>query len=535
MLEGFGLRKASVESYHKHCNDMEINPKLSDSKAHNYFHQKRRLLVRILAFGVAITLLRFVYVIAQDGACGGQSNCFMYAAQELNPFGNSALEEYPPRHAFKSQEEYIQLKLNMTVNPDLLRLWTTKEWRQKVEAFSVLFQGLMAEGLLSSKAKALCVGAKGGHEVLALKEIGVSDAVGVDPMASPPLVMEGEMHRQPFEDNTFDFEFSSVFDPSADFASEIERTLKPGGVAVIRFESSGDMYSIDSFIHFFNNCNIVRFTEKDEGYLEIVLNKSVNKNTDTGGGAKCSVPAWNKAAIDQAEVLIEEEPLKPWITLKKNIKNIKYLPSMADIGNRRKYVYVDVGARSYGSSIGGWFKKKYPKQNHQFDVYAIEADRAFYGDYEKRKGVKLLPYAAWVRNETLSFEINRDAGSSVESKGMGRIQPKSHAAITNGSEKSVSVVTVQGFDFAEWLKNAVSRHDFVVMKMDVEGAEFDLLPRLFETGAICLIDELFLECHYNRWQRCCPERTPKYRRTYGECLDLFNSLRKNGVLVHQWW
>lgn len=272
---------------------MEINPKLSDSKAHNYFHQKRRLLVRILAFGVAITLLRFVYVIAQDGACGGQSNCFMYAAQELNPFGNSALEEYPPRHAFKSQEEYIQLKLNMTVNPDLLRLWTTKEWRQKVEAFSVLFQGLMAEGLLSSKAKALCVGAKGGHEVLALKEIGVSDAVGVDPMASPPLVMEGEMHRQPFEDNTFDFEFSSVFDPSADFASEIERTLKPGGVAVIRFESSGDMYSIDSFIHFFNNCNIVRFTEKDEGYLEIVLNKSVNKNTDTGGGAKCSVPAWN--------------------------------------------------------------------------------------------------------------------------------------------------------------------------------------------------------------------------------------------------
>lgn len=534
MLDGFGLRKASVEAYYKHCNDMEINHKVSDSKASNSFHQKRRFVVRILAFGVAIILLRFVYVIAQNGACGGQSNCFLYAAQELNPFGNGALEDYPPRHAFKSQEEYIQLKLNKTVEPDLLRLWTTKEWRRKVEAFTVLFQGLMAEGLLRSDAKALCVGANDGHEVLALKEIGVSDAVGFDLVASPPLVMGGDMQRQPFEDNNFDFEFSGAFDPSANFASEIERTLKPGGVAVIHFESSGDMYSIDSFIHLFNNCNVVRFTEKGEGFLEIVLKKSVNKNTDTGSGAKCSVPSWNKAAIDQAEVLIEEEPLKPWITLKRNVKNIKYLPSMADIGNRRKYVYVDVGARSYGSSIGSWFKKKYPKQNHEFDVYAIEADRAFYGDYQKRKGVKLLPYAAWVRNETLSFEINRDAGSSVESKGMGRIQPKIPAAI-NGSEKSASVVTVQGFDFAEWLKNTVTRQDFVVMKMDVEGAEFDLLPRMFETGAICLIDELFLECHYNRWQRCCPERTPKYQKTYGECLDLFNSLRKNGVLVHQWW
>jgi len=84
------------------------------------------------------------------------------------------------------------------------------EWRRNVEAFLVLFQGLIAEGLLSSESKVLCLGAKNGQEVLVLKEIGVSDAVGSDPVASPPLVIEGDMHRQSFEDNTFDFEFSSV-------------------------------------------------------------------------------------------------------------------------------------------------------------------------------------------------------------------------------------------------------------------------------------------------------------------------------------
>ena len=168
---------------------------------------------------------------------------------------------------------------------------------------------------------------------------------------------------------------------------------------------------------------------------------------------------------------------------------------------------MDVVAWSYGLNIGSWLKKEYPKQNHEFDVYA-----------------------AWVRNETLSFEINRDAGSNIESKGMGRIQPKSPAAMINRSEKSASVVTVQGLDFAEWLKSTVSRHD----EDGRGGCRVRLLPRMFETGAICLIDELFLECHYNRWQRCCPERTPKCQRTYGECLN-FNSLRNNGVLVHQWW
>ena len=95
---------------------------------------------------------------------------------------------------------------------------------------------------------------------------------------------------------------------------------------------------------------------------------------------------------------------------------------------------------------------------------------------------------------------------------------------------------IKGFDFANWLKNNVSKRDFIVVKTDVEGAEFELIPRLVETGAICLIDEMFLECHYNRWQRCCPGmRSFKYRKTYSQCLDLFSSLREKGILVHQWW
>jgi hypothetical protein len=116
---------------------------------------------------------------------------------------------------------------------------------------------------------------------------------------------------------------------------------------------------------------------------------------------------------------------------------------------------------------------------------------------------------------------------------MGRIRP---AAGGTAEGLSRQVRRVPAFDLAEWMRRTFSEQDYVVMKMDVEGTEFELIPRMIDTGAICLVDELFLECHYNRWQRCCPgERSPKYQNTYGECLELFTSLRNRGVLVHQWW
>ncbi|KAL5575759.1 hypothetical protein UlMin_017458 [Ulmus minor] len=235
------------------------------------------------------------------------------------------------------------------------------------------------------------------------------------------------------------------------------------------------------------------------------------------GNNKCSVPGYKQELLWKAEPLIGEEPFKPWITLKRNIKNIKYLPSMVDISFKNRYVYVDVGARSYGSSIGSWFKKKYPKQNKTFEVYAIEADKNFHEEIKVKKGLTLLPFAAWVKNETLYFEINRDPGDKVVDKGrgMGRIQPVKSKGEFDGDE----VDKIQAFDFTNWLKNTVLEKDFV----------------LFETGAISLIDEVFLECHYNRCQRCCPSvRSSKYEKTYKQCLDLFTSLRQSSVLVHQW-
>ncbi|KAK9290750.1 hypothetical protein L1049_008926 [Liquidambar formosana] len=504
----------------------------------------RNILVRLLLFGVLIIVVRFAYVVTIRGeSCDLGDFCFFSLPENLNlaGAGKLAASAIVVNDAVKST----------SVGAVQHDLWTTRDWIKAVRFHSAVFQDLIAEGYLSPSSKALCVETLAGQDVFALKEIGVSDSIGISKKKSPPLVISGLPHRQPFDDNTFDFVFAgnSSLDRSAlpyDFASEIARTLKPEGFLVVH-TAAKDTYSFNSFIDLFNCCKFVKSRDID-GFdssmphiREIVMKKEggeiyrngVLREFHGNPANKCSVPGYKQELVRQAEPLITEEPLKPWLTLKRNAKNIKYLPHMADISFKQRYVYVDVGARSFGSSIGSWFKKQYPKQNKTFEVYAIEADKAFHEEYKSRKGVKLLPYAAWVKNETLFFEINRDPGQKKEdkSRGMGRIKP------VQSSNSLVSDVNkIEGFDFANWLKNAVSERDFVVMKMDVEGTEFDLIPKLFETGAICLVDEIFLECHYNRWQRCCPgERSSKYQKTYDQCLELFTSLRQSGVLVHQWW
>ncbi|GMG98177.1 hypothetical protein Nepgr_000017 [Nepenthes gracilis] len=496
-------------------------------------HLLKNPVVQILVLGVLVFLFRFAsIVILRGGSCDGPGDfCFFSAPQDPGLRNNIvSIRNSPPSASQRSIA--------------VLDIWTTVGFRMSVSYYSSIFQDLISEGSLSLKSNVLCVETPVGSDVVALRELGVHDVVGLSSKISlKRLIVSGHAYRQPFDDNIFDFEFSgnAELDRSSDpfnFASEIVRTLKPGGFAVIHTKTK-DLYSFHSILNLFNSCTLISAREiagpdpSLPSFREIVLKKGIVSVHFHEEKAKCCVPEYKRESIKNAEPLIEKEPSKPWLTLKRYLKKVRYLPTMFDLSFKQRYAYVDVGARSYESSIGSWFRKQYPKQNKSFEIYAIEADTAFHEEYRSKGKVTLLPYAAWVRNETLFFEINRKPTRKIEEKGrgIGRIQP-----VQSSTNFVGNVDKIRGFDFASWLKSTFSERDFLVVKMDVEGTEFHLIPRLIESGAICLIDEMFLECHYNRWQKCCPGvRSPKYQRTYAQCFRLFFSLRESGVLVHQWW
>ncbi|KAH7670687.1 24-methylenesterol C-methyltransferase protein [Dioscorea alata] len=190
------------------------------------------------------------------------------------------------RPGYTSYDAYIKHQLNKTLNPHLRRVWTTRDWDRKVRVFSLFFSDLKSQSLLSNSSKALCIGARMGQEVAALRAIGVVSAIGMDLVPNPPLVVAGDFHSQPFPDSSFDFEFSNVFDHALypdRFAAEIERTLRPSGVCVLHvtIKHKGDKYSandlsgIDGVVMLFKRMEVVRVREVDGFGLdtEIVFKK----------------------------------------------------------------------------------------------------------------------------------------------------------------------------------------------------------------------------------------------------------------------
>ncbi len=91
-----------------------------------------------------------------------------------------------------------------------------------------------------------------------------SDAIGIDICPHPPHVIEADMHDLPFEDETFDFIFSNVFDHALypeKKVSEIERVLKKGGKVVLHIQEEGtNSTPLDVYAE----------TEVDNIYLDII-------------------------------------------------------------------------------------------------------------------------------------------------------------------------------------------------------------------------------------------------------------------------
>lgn len=74
-------------------------------------------------------------------------------------------------------------------------------------------------------------------------------------------------------------------------------------------------------------------------------------------------------------------------------------------------------------------------------------------------------------------------------------------------------------DVVRWMEESFREEDYVVLKMDVEGAEMEILPKLLATNATRLVDVFLWECH------------AKWKGTRGKCQCAVweESLRRAGV------
>lgn len=103
---------------------------------------------------------------------------------------------------------------------------------------------------------------------------------------------------------------------------------------------------------------------------------------------------------------------------------------------------------------------------------------------------RLMPAAVGAANGTVELYGGREQLLRGGLLGHPNLAAQSWERVGREAKQRVPVV-----DVAAWMGSSFSRADFVVVKMDVEGAEHEIVPRLIALQAAALIDVFLWECH----------------------------------------
>lgn len=145
--------------------------------------------------------------------------------------------------------------------------------------------------------------------------------------------------------------------------------------------------------------------------------------------------------------------------------------------------FVDCGA--FRGKALNWARKRY---GDKCKLYAFECNPHIPHSYGN--DVKTIEKAVWVSDGNLRFYMNT-MKPTIEGHSVYKNK-------TTGNLDKEHPVVVPCIDFSKWLLSTFKENDDVIVKMNIEGAEYDVLEKCIETGAIKIIKTLFIQWHYKK-------------------------------------
>jgi hypothetical protein len=147
-------------------------------------------------------------------------------------------------------------------------------------------------------------------------------------------------------------------------------------------------------------------------------------------------------------------------------------------------------------------------------VYSFDAnpDVFNYIDKSKYPNVHFVNEGVWfescdrfLNQEILNFITNEDGnGKLVGEKFMN---PKVGGSTNimgdkynwghwiENDKKIINSFKIKCFDFSSFIKDNFNKEDYIVVKLDIEGAEYEVMDKLISDGTIDYIDSIYVEWH----------------------------------------
>lgn len=149
-----------------------------------------------------------------------------------------------------------------------------------------------------------------------------------------------------------------------------------------------------------------------------------------------------------------------------------------------RFVFIDGGAHR-GETIKT-FKKSTLYSEHRWNIYSFECNpqvlEILRERFSQSDDVEIINKAMWIHSQGLEFYF---AKSTLE----GNVVKNLH---TPRERKSTHVESI---DFGDWLKENFKIEDTIHVKLDIEGAEYEILDKMFRDGSIRYVDKFYIEFH----------------------------------------
>lgn len=148
-----------------------------------------------------------------------------------------------------------------------------------------------------------------------------------------------------------------------------------------------------------------------------------------------------------------------------------------------KKIFIDCGGH-VGESIKLFKKSK--EYTKDFIIYSFEPVSYLSKKYRGDENIIFLDRALWIYDGEIDFYLaeQSDGNSLFKSKETGNLD-KDHP------------IKVKCIDFSKWIQNVFDKSDYIILKMDIEGAEFKVLNKMIEDRSIEYINKIYIEWHFS--------------------------------------
>ncbi|CAE8625929.1 unnamed protein product [Polarella glacialis] len=174
----------------------------------------------------------------------------------------------------------------------------------------------------------------------------------------------------------------------------------------------------------------------------------------------------------------------------------------AEADTRPRNIYLDVGGND-GQTVVDFMRRKsklWEAASQHMSVetarlpwhtFVWEPNAQHHAQYDRILAefpgqVTYYEAAAWTTTGNVTFYREQ-----VKKKSDGSSLLRSHPRVAANSVAS----TVRSMSLPDWFRDNVRYDDNVVLKVDIEGAEYDLMSAMMVTGAVCKADVLIVEWH----------------------------------------